>query len=263
MNLIIMSSQLPKISIITACKNAYVDLLKTVDSVQSQTYAHIEHIIIDGNSTDGTQEYLNNKSLSNTKWLSEPDQGISDAFNKGIQQAAGDYFYFLGAGDTFYNQNILTKIFKPLDALPTLICGKVVRTNAQGETLWIAPKHWPAQFHKRSLLYKLSLPHQGLFTHKKYFERYGLFSLNCKFAMDYEILLRSYHNFPEVQLTQDIIATWQEGGIGQNRTLEIYDEYLRIKLQHKVSARWNLMRIDRWNRFKFLLKTGLSKNCEI
>ncbi|HET9843085.1 MAG TPA: glycosyltransferase family 2 protein [Gammaproteobacteria bacterium] len=249
-----MSAQNLKISIITACKNAYPDLQKTIKSIQSQSYNFIEHVIVDGDSTDGTAKYLNHMNLANTKWLSEKDKGISDAFNKGIQLASGDYLYFLGAGDTLYQKDILTKIFTTLRTRPLLICGKVMRTNAQGKSLWIAPQKWPTQFNKRSLLYKLSLPHQGLFTHKSYFERFGLFSLKCKFAMDYEIILRSYHNFPEIQLVSDIVATWQAGGIGHNRTLEIYDEYLRIKLQHQIASRWRLIVIDRWNRLKFTLK---------
>jgi glycosyltransferase involved in cell wall biosynthesis len=369
----------PKISIITASFNSKAGLKDTIDSVQQQSYALKEHIIIDGASTDGTVELLrgqtpvlhdmqtgvdmsstendgkdpsrfshqrNTGSLKDShsnvrghdksahsvtpgqarvqtrgqtpqagvqtrgqtpqagvqargrtpqagiqirgqipqtevgvsegsnscthpgllaeqyrdlsyhlKWLSEKDKGISDAFNKGIKLASGDYLFFLGAGDTFVSKDVLTKIFATLSTRPQLICGKVMRVSEQGEALWQAPKRWPKHFSKKGMLRKLTLPHQGLFMHRSYFEEYGSYDLSCKFAMDYEILLRAYHHFPEVKLLDDVVAHWQAGGVGQGRILEIYDEYHRIKKQHNVSNPLHLWGIDRWNRLKYKIKS--------
>jgi len=188
-------------------------------------------------------------------WISEKDKGISDAFNKGIKLAKGDYLFFLGAGDTFVDDKVLSKIFDTLSTTPMLICGKVLRVSEHGEPLWQAPKHWPTHFNKKSLVKKLTLPHQGLFMHRSYFEKFGLFDLSCKFAMDYEILLRAYRQFPKTLLVDDIVAHWQAGGVGKGRILEIYDEYHRIKKQHQIASPLHLWGIDKWNRLKYKIKS--------
>lgn len=244
----------PKISIITASYNAAEGLNNTIINVGQQSYANLEHIIVDGGSTDGTTNLL--KSHGDTmKWISEPDQGISDAFNKGVTLASGDYLFFLGAGDTFVHPDVLHNIFGKLTNRPLLICGKVLRVTEQGKPLWQAPRAWPKQFKKQSLLKKLSLPHQGLFMHQDFFKRFGLFDTNCRFAMDYEILLRAYHDFPSIILVDELVAHWQAGGVGKGRILEIYDEYHRIKKQHQIASPLILWGIDHWNRLKYQIKT--------
>lgn len=313
----------PLISVITASYNVLDSLKHTIESVQQQSYAPKEHIIIDGGSTDGTATYLqsiaiedrhqplgtatssiedrhaiprHSRDLSNValakleswnldhmnpfkdrhassrtvtspiqdsqtnpnsclRYLSEPDKGISDAFNKGVQLAKGEYLFFLGAGDTFVDVTVLESIFSKLSSRPMLICGKVMRVSEQGQPLWQAPKRWPSKFNKKSLLRKLTLPHQGLFMHRSFFDKFGFFDLNCKFAMDYEILLRAYHQFPQIKLVDEVIAHWQAGGVGKGRILEIYDEYHRIKTKHKVASTLQLWGIDRWNRLKYQIKS--------
>lgn len=247
----------PKISVVTACKDAKTDLKATIDSVSQQDYPRKEHIIIDGASTDGTNELLKSLNLEHLHWLSEPDEGISDAFNKGVRLATGDYLFFLGAGDKLMHNEILSKLFNRLNTRPMLLCGKVQRVSEQGKPLWVAPNKWPKPFHPKALLKKLVLPHQGLFMHRDYFEEFGEFALDCKFAMDYELLLRSFHRFPSVTLVDDVIASWQAGGIGQGRIFEIYDEYHRIKTKHQVASPLTLKAIDRWNRVKVSLKKAV------
>lgn len=243
-----------KISVITASFNAAEALDHTIQNVAQQSYPSVEHIIIDGDSTDDTKNLLLSYETK-IKWLSEPDKGISDAFNKGVQLASGDYLFFLGAGDTFVNPEVLSNIFNHLETSPVLICGKVMRVSEQGKPLWQAPKRWPSRFDKKSLLKKLTLPHQGLFMHQEFFKKFGLFDLSCKFAMDYEILLRAYHQFPSILLVDELVAHWQAGGVGKGRILEIYDEYRRIKKQHRVAPDYILWGIDHWNRLKYQIKT--------
>lgn len=95
-----------KISVITVCYNNLKGLQRTVDSVISQTAQDYEFIIIDGDSTDGTKEYL--QGLKGVGyWVSEPDKGIYNAMNKGVRMAQGEYCIFMNSGDTFYNGNVL------------------------------------------------------------------------------------------------------------------------------------------------------------
>lgn len=97
----------PRISVITVTRNAVRELRMTVDSVRAQKWSAIQHIVIDGESEDGSKEYLSGLSRQSVHWLSEPDAGIYDAMNKGIALATGDYILFLNAGDTLEGQVLL------------------------------------------------------------------------------------------------------------------------------------------------------------
>lgn len=103
-----------KISVITVCYNAVDTLEKTIQSVLEQTYHNIEYIIIDGGSTDGTVEIIHRYVDYLAYWVSEPDRGIYDAMNKGIERATGEWVNFMNAGDYFYNYDVISNVFKVL-----------------------------------------------------------------------------------------------------------------------------------------------------
>ena len=123
----------PKFTIITVTYNAAHWLERTILSILSQSYPNIEYIIIDGASTDGTIGLIKQYAPGISFWISEPDQGIYDAMNKGLQHATGDYVWFLNAGDTFPNadtlQRIATKIGKKKE-LPDVIYGKNIHVTS-------------------------------------------------------------------------------------------------------------------------------------
>lgn len=101
----------PKISVITAVLNNPSGLFKTIQGINNQTYKNIEYIVVDGGSEQDTIDILKNNQNTITHWISEPDKGISDAFNKGVKLSTGEYICFLGAGDVFYNNQSLINIF--------------------------------------------------------------------------------------------------------------------------------------------------------
>ena len=101
----------PLISVVTICYNAKNDLEKTILSVLSQTYQDIEYIIIDGGSTDGTVDIIHKYSERLFYWISEPDKGIYDAMNKGMDRATGSWINFMNAGDTFCDNEVIKNIF--------------------------------------------------------------------------------------------------------------------------------------------------------
>jgi glycosyltransferase involved in cell wall biosynthesis len=96
-----------KISIITVCYNSVPTIEKTILSVSSQTYKDVEYIIIDGNSNDGTLNIIQKNEDKITKWISEPDQGLYDAMNKGIAIATGDVIGILNSDDIYYSNTVL------------------------------------------------------------------------------------------------------------------------------------------------------------
>lgn len=250
----------PKISIITPVLNNPTGLLKTIENIQDQTYQNKEYIIIDGGSAEESIEILKNHPAVISHWVSESDKGISDAFNKGIRLSTGDYLIFLGAGDTFFNKTILSDVFNNLNSEEMhscdIIAGKIQRVSITDKPLWVAPKNIH-HFTKNTLLFKLGLPHQGMFIHKRYFNQYGLFDAKLQYAMDYELLLRSFHHFPKIKLIDKIIANWVEGGVGTGKILEIFQEYHEIKMRHKVAPLLLLKLIHWWNSLKYKIKHGL------
>ena len=114
-----------KVSIITAVFNGAAMIEHCINSVGAQTYADIEHIIVDGGSTDDTVDIINKYRNNKTKVFSGPDNGLYDAMNKGKNRASGKYAFFLNAGDTFSSTDVLRRMFTPIPLVNTIIYGNV------------------------------------------------------------------------------------------------------------------------------------------
>lgn len=243
----------PLISIITVVFNGEKYLEETIQSVINQTYDNVEYIIIDGGSTDGTLEIIKKYEDRIDYWVSERDKGISDAFNKGVKVAKGDYINFQGDGDGFVSPNALEKVFQDINpSKDILVSTRISRIDANGIEMFTS-KH-VENFDKKSLLFRMSLPHQGLFTHRSYFNKYGLFNVNIIFCMDYEHLLRAYREFPKVVTKDIVVARWRADGLGNGRTLEIFKEYDKIKRDNNVANSLVLDGIKYWTLFKYYAK---------
>jgi len=241
----------PKISVITPVLNAHQTLEACLHSVAAQTYPNVEHIVMDGGSKDGSIEILEKNSANLSYWNSKKDNGISDAFNQGIQQATGDYLYFLGASDALYHPNSCATLLEAVPPKTLLVCGRFVRTDEEtNQPLSVAPELHPKHYNRWGLLKCLNLPHQGLLMHRAYFDRYGLFDTTLRYAMDYELILRSFHHKPTVVLKNILVATWRNGGLGKNKLSEVFDEYHAIKCQHNIApwpVLWLINKIVRRN----------------
>ncbi len=242
------------VNVICATYNQSVELEKTIKSFSEQSYNNKRLIIIDGNSTDGFNQIADNYQTEIDYYISEDDDGISDAFNKGVKQCIPGYVFFLGAGDKFFSNESLSELVKDVDyKSDLLVCGKVRRKDlSTNEVIGITPKS--LSFDKKSLLFKMSLPHQGLLTSTLYFEEFGLFRESCKYAMDYDLLLRAYKSFPKVILKETVVADWMTGGVGADNTLGVFKEYNRIKIDNNVSSKPILMMINAWTVFKYKIK---------
>lgn len=243
----------PLLTVITAVFNGENHLEETILSVLNQTYDNVEFIIIDGGSTDGTLEILKKYEHAIDYWISEKDSGISDAFNKGVQVASGDYINFQGDGDGFYGAEALEKIIQGVNPNNDLfISGLIQRVSVDDSEIYVSP--FMPKFHKTSLLFRMSMAHQGLFTNIKYFKKYGLFDVNNTYCMDYEHLLRAYHSFPRVVMKNIIVAKWRADGLGNNRDLEVFKEYHKIKVDNKVTMYPILKAINFWILLKHYIR---------
>ncbi len=247
----------PRITIITAVYNGENFLEETIKSIINQDYDDVEYIIIDGGSTDGTLDIIRKYEHAIDYWVSEKDEGISDAFNKGVQLASGDLINFQGDGDGFVDSSALSKVaMTSLSSPNCFVSGKIRRIDISGIELYVSEQTIP--FNKKSLLYKMSLPHQGLFTRRGFFEQYGLFDVKNTYCMDYEHLLRAYKDFPEVEFVEDVLANWRADGLGNGNTLKVLKEYHKIKIDNHVASVLHLNIIKYWIYCKYFLKTTMS-----
>lgn len=245
----------PIISVITAVFNSHEFFEETILSIISQEYENLEYIVIDGGSSDGTIDIIRKYEDQIAYWISEFDDGISDAFNKGVKLSTGDYINFQGAGDLLDSTIVLKEIFNELKGNPVFISGRIkrVREFNSSEIIYISPDYTKKGFKPSDLLWKMTLPHQGLFTHKNYFEQFGLFNKKFKYSMDYEHLLRSYKQFPSV-LFVGIVSRWRADGLGNNKEFEIYKEYNLIKHVNKIEPAPYLWIVHGVILFKYLIK---------
>ncbi len=212
----------PLLSIITACFNSEKTIKNTIESVLNQTYTNIEYILIDGNSTDKTVEII--KSYEQKfkergiyyKWISEPDKGIYDAFNKGLRMTNGDWIVFIGSDDYFKTNTIFIEMIPYLNQSEeqeiSYVYGKIEHINDNNELIEISGKPWELQ--KRRFTYTMNLGHSGCFHHKNLFEKHGNFNDSFKIAGDYEFLLRELKDSNNNALFVDkSLIVMREGGV--------------------------------------------------
>ena len=181
-----------KVTVITVCFNAAETIEKTIRSVCSQTDADIEYIVVDGASTDHTLDIVSRYAANISKVVSEKDDGIFDAMNKGAQLATGDVVYFLNADDYFVDDEVIRDISRAFqeDDSRTIVYGNVVLV---GEPAGI--DNVPAKaFGNRSITEFLhnSFCHQAVFARRSLFSQVGLFDRRYKFAADYEWMIRAF-----------------------------------------------------------------------
>lgn len=216
-----------KVSIITPSFNSVHTISDTINSIASQTYPHIEHIIIDGGSTDGTLEVIQaNKHLIDY-WISEKDQGIYDAMNKGILRATGDIIAILNSDDFYTHDEVILRVvqyfkrthadsvYGDLQYVAKTNCSKVVR-------------HWiSGHYYHRNFLYGWMPPHPSFFVKRKIYERLGLFNIRLKTSADYELMLRFlYKNKISCHYLPELIVRMRTGG-ASNRSI-----------QKRINANW-------------------------
>ena len=176
------------ISVITICFNNVQELINTCNSVDIQKHKPFEHLVIDGSAEPGIKNYFEqNAQPSYRKWICEPDNGISDAFNKGILNAKGDIVVMLNSGDTLLDENVIGIVTEKFKKEPTLewLHGKYIAYR--GNT-WVT---LGKPFEKKKLYRGMrSICHQTMFVKKQLHSRFGLYDINQKFGMDYDFLCR-------------------------------------------------------------------------
>ena len=184
--------RMQKISIITIVWNNKTFIEESLQSQLSQTYPHVERIVVDGGSTDGTLEIIKRFSSRIDRIITGPDRGIYDALNKGIQAATGDIIGLLHSDDLFSDQDTLYKVHEELDDDGLDACYGDLLYVDRYDTSKIVRYWHSGTYHPRRFHWGWMPPHPTFFAKRSVYEKYGLFNLDMGSAADYELLLRYF-----------------------------------------------------------------------
>ena len=228
----------PLITVITVVFNGAKTLEKSILSVIDQTYKNVELIIIDGGSTDGTLDVIKKYERSIDYWVSEPDKGIYDAFNKAVTCANGDWLCFIGSDDFFWNNSVLASMaISLIDVLPStkLVYGQVAIINNQQELIYSVGEPWAIT--KPKLAFTMAVPHPGLMHRRSWFEQYGLYDITYRIAGDYENILRGWPNEDAVFVPDCTVVGMAQGGISStpSNAIQSLKEVHRAQHIHGLS----------------------------
>ena len=180
-----------KVSIITVCFNSDKTIRDTIESVLAQDYPNIEYLVIDGLSKDNTMDIVNEYSGKISKIISESDQGIYDAMNKGVKYSTGDIIGILNSDDFFDNRSIISDVVEHFNSNPTvgLIIGDVVYVdpnNIEKITRFYSSK----KFKPFKLRFGWMPPHTATFIKTDLYRKYGNYSTDYEISADYELFVR-------------------------------------------------------------------------
>lgn len=219
-----------KVSIITVVFNNEKTILHSILSVQNQTYKNIEHIIIDGGSTDNTIKIIKNNIKSNCIFISEKDDGLYDAMNKGIRIATGNIIGILNSDDIYNDNNIIEYIANKfiLDTEVKILYGDLLYVKKDDTNFKI--RYWKSKNISTNYFENGHVPpHPTLFITKDVYSKVGLFDLSYKLAADYEFILRLFkkHNFKRVYIPK-LIVRMRLGGVTNKSYLNIFIQNYEI-----------------------------------
>jgi glycosyltransferase involved in cell wall biosynthesis len=218
------------ISIITINYNDNIGLIKTINSVGHRKNNDVEYVVIDGNSSDGSQEAIQNNTHYIDKYISEPDTGIANAFNKGITLASGEYLIFLNSGDLL-SENALEVMRQKIiqDNKSSLIyIGKVELIYTGGNIVA------GSKTSKYKQLLRNYLPHQAMLINSSCFAKFGLYDEDYHLGMDYEWSLRLLDVWDKLSFWDDTLALMDTNGVSMSNYTDTFISYHKARKKHKV-----------------------------
>lgn len=201
----------PLISIITVTLNSERYLENTIQSVIGQTYPLIEYIIVDGQSVDGTLNIIRKYAHRIHRWISEPDSGITEAMNKGIAMASGNFILFLHSDDYLFEKNSIEKAVSFMDENVDIFAFKVLLSH-KNSTDELIPRSW-----NWFVNVKIPFCHQGVFCSTRLFNELGLFDTNFAIDADYDFLLRAYKKKYRAKTINYTLSTMRDTGISSRK----------------------------------------------
>ena len=233
-----------KISIVTAVYNSRSTVSQALDSVLSQTYPMVESIVIDGASTDGTFEALESYRSRLGLLLSEKDNGIYDALNKGIKHSTGDVLGFMHADDVFENEDVLQKVAAAFED-PTVDAVYGDLLYVQYNDIKKVVRYWKSgKYNNKSLSYGWMPPHPTFYVRRSVYERLGVFDTRYRIAADYDIILRFLAAGISASYISTVFVRMRVGGISNRSFRTIFAKSIedyKITKRNKVGGIFTLI----------------------
>jgi glycosyltransferase involved in cell wall biosynthesis len=202
----------PKLSVITVVYNSVREIRQTMLSVLNQTYPNIEYIVVDGLSTDGTLEIIK-KYKDRIRLISEKDEGIYDAMNKGLAASTGDYVLFMNSGDEIYAPDTVAKVFASADDAD-IYYGETEMIDANGQSLGRRRHKAPEKFTWRSFKYGMNISHQAIYIKRSLTEPYDR---RYHLSADIDWIIRSAKKAQKIIKVDDYVAKYLVGGMSKNK----------------------------------------------
>ena len=204
-----------KVSIITVCYNSEKTIEDTLKSVAQQTYHNIEHIVIDGSSTDSTNSIVERYAESVAIHLSEPDKGLYDAMNKGIKLATGDVVGILNSDDVFASKDAVTNLIAGFNDSVDGVYSDLVYVSETD--LSKVTRLYSSKVFKRSLIrFGIMLPHPTFYVRKSCYEKFGDYKIDYRVSADFELIARFVYNNIRLKRINSISVKMREGGISSS-----------------------------------------------
>lgn len=224
-----------KISIITITYNSAKTLQRALKSVEGQTYDNIEHILVDGASTDGTREMIEAyaKEHTNVRWVSEPDEGIYNALNKGVAMATGDVIGFLHSDDVLFAPDSIEHIAAVFESENV----DVVYGDLQYCRGNRVVRHWQSNpFNPKALKYGWMPPHPTVYVRHKVYQEVGPYDEWFRISADYDMMLRIFSAGYKSQYIPEVIVSMEIGGASNRNTKarlsKTQEDYIVLKKNH-------------------------------
>lgn len=254
-----------RISVVTVCRNAELEIENTMRSVLNQKYSDYEYVVIDGASTDSTNDIIQRvlpefeeKGIPVT-YLSEKDEGISDAFNKGVKHAKGDFVVLVNAGDKLTNLALSTVSGQCTDDVDIIY----------GNMLWIDKDNGLEYIRKSkekpdSIVYEMCIMHPATYIKKAAYEKYGYYKKEFRYSMDRDLLARMYTKGAQFKYINATLSVMKAGGVSDavgNVPRKKEESKLVAKENGVSSLRFNYIyyKAQVMNRLKLFTKKHMGK----
>ncbi len=222
------------VTVITVAFNSVATISRTIDSIAAQTYPRVEYIIVDGGSIDGTLELLRQREADIDLWLSEKDRGISDAFNKGIALASGQFISLVNSDDWMDPDHLARAVACLQETDADFVFGNLMVHGARSAPQYVIDGD---PHYARRIGHSMpALSHPSVVCRREVYERQGLYDRELRIAMDYEWLLRGYKSGIRGRYVPEITSHMGEGGVSDLRGHVGLREVRDVSVRYGYSA---------------------------
>jgi glycosyltransferase involved in cell wall biosynthesis len=214
---------MPTVSIITAVRNGASTILSTLQSINEQSHPDIEHVVVDGASTDTTAEIVRTSGLRDLRVISERDSGVYDAFNKGLRLATGEIIGFLNSGDTYWSADSVSRIVAPFaDEAMQAVYGDVMIVD-QLDTRRPIRRYRSSRFTLERISHGWMPAHPTLFMRRSVYEKFGPYDPSFQIAGDFELVARVFgRGAIRHQFIDEILVRMPHGGLSNKGLSSTY-----------------------------------------